>query len=132
MSEVSNAFSAKRIIRPVLVGTLIGGAVCIALLALAAVVMTGVDIPKPVIIPLSLAIACVSAFIGGFSAAVIAGKTGWLVGILSGLLLFLLILVGGFVLLGEVRGSLVWIKLALLLAGGMIGGMIGVNLRKRR
>ena len=131
MAEVSNASSLKRIIRSVLIGTLIGGAICIALLALMAVVMTGVDIPKPVVTPLAVAAACVGAFCSGFSAALIAKKQGWLVGALSGLLLFLLVLVSGFALLGEVRISFAFIKRALSLFSGMVGGMIGVNLRKR-
>lgn len=132
MAEVSGAFPLKRIVRSVLLGVLISGAVCIALLALMAVVMTGVDVPKPAVTPIALACPCAGAFIGGFFAALVARKYGWLVGILSGLLLFLFILLGGFALSGEVRTLFALLKLVLLPVSGMLGGMLGVNLRRRR
>ena len=128
----SNAVSVKRIIRSVLIGTLIGGVLCIAFLALMAVIMTGVDIPKPVITPLALACGCLGAFSGGLSGALVAGRHGWLVGALCGLVLFLLILIAGISSFEELNGALSALKLALLLVGGTLGGMLGVNLRKHR
>ena len=53
-------------------------------------------------------------------------------GAVCGLVLFLLILIAGFIRYSGVGGGYALIKLAALLVSGSLGGALGMNLRKKR
>ena len=48
------------------------------------------------------------------------------------MLLFILVVIVGFAFLKEIRGAYILVKLAVMLVCSAVGGVIGVNLRKRR
>ena len=103
---------------------LVAGAVC---LVLAALFMTFVDMPPVAVTALSVIAAVVSAFVGGFTAARVTGRDGWLAGLLVGGVLLAVILITGLVLYRNIRIGFLFVKLAALLLGGMAGGMVGVK-----
>ena len=72
------------------------------------------------------------AFAAGLTAAAITGRRGLPVGAVCGLVLFLLILIAGFIRYSGVGGGYALIKLAALLVSGSLGGALGMNLRKKR
>ncbi len=114
-------------IKPLLMGALIAvliGAVC---LTLSALLMTFLDVSQGMVTALSVLSAAIGAFVGGICAARLSGFCGWLMGAACGLFLFVLILVTGLLLHHSVNVGFLFIKLAVLLLGGMTGGMIGVN-----
>lgn len=109
---------------------LYGGRRLPLLLLLMAAVIAAVDVPKAAITPLAVVASAVGAFVGGIVAAKIAKEKGLLFGAACGLILFVLVLVAGFAVLKEVRGSFAVAKLFILIGCGAIGGILGVNSRK--
>ena len=120
-----------RIGRPVLWGVALGGVVTTLLLLLMALLMTVKDFPQASITPLATVAAAIGAFIGGLTAARIAKQQGLLIGALCGALLYAIILLTGLAHAGELQASSVFIKWAILIACGAVGGIIGVNLKRR-
>ena len=114
-SRSEDTAMVKKILRPVLVGACMGAVVCLLLLLLMAAVIAAVDVPKAAITPLAVVASAVGAFVGGIA---------------CGLILFVLVLVAGFAVLKEVRGSFAVAKLFILIGCGAIGGILGVNSRK--
>lgn len=103
---------------------LVAGAVCFML---AAFVMTLLDIPFGMVTVIAVVGTTIAAFVGGFTAARVAGRSGWLVGLLVGCVIFAVILIAGLALYRNIRIGFLFVKLAALLLGGMAGGMIGVK-----
>ncbi len=103
---------------------LVTGTVC---LILAALLMTFLDLPPVAVTVLSVVAATVSAFVGGFTAARVFGKNGWLTGLLVGGILLVIILITGLFLYRDIRIGFLFVKLTALLLGGMAGGMVGVK-----
>lgn len=123
----------KRWVRPLGVGVLAGTLACaVSLLAMAALLLTQ-DLPQTSITPLALVVLVTGAFVGGLFAARNAGQNGWLTGLLTGGALFLLLMiVGGFALLRDMQAAHTWVKLAVMLASAAVGGIVGINLKKKR
>lgn len=126
-----NTAMVKKFLRPVIIGAVVGAIFCMVALLIMAAIMAAQDIPKSAITPMAVVAAALGAFIGGFVSARIAKEKGILFGAACGLLLYLLILVAGFAMLKEIRGVYAIVKLAVMVATGAVGGIIGVNLRKR-
>ncbi len=120
-----------RWLRPVLVGVAVGLIGCIALLMLMALIVQSVDVPRAAILPLAIIAAAIGAFLAGLTAAAIAKQKGLLLGAVCGLVLWLLILLAGVARYEGVSGGNAVVKLAALVLSGGIGGVLGVNLRKR-
>ena len=120
-----------RIGRPVLWGVAVGGIVTTVLLVLMAVGMTMKDVPQAVVAPLATVAAAIGAFVGGLTTAKIARQQGLLLGALCGALLYALIFLTGLTHLGYTQATEVLIKWAILIACGAVGGVIGVNLRRK-
>ena len=121
----------KRFMRPILVGAVVGAICCLVMLLIMAAVMAAVDVPKVAVTPLAIVVGAVGAFISGLVGARIAEEKGWLFGASCGLLLYIMVLIAGFALLKDVRGASLAAKLATMVICGAIGGIIGVNTRKR-
>ena len=116
--------------RPLLWG-LVGSIVaCAVLLLIASALMAGGVLPSSWTVSLALGIAALAAFVGGFLTAKISGAKGWLFGAVSGRLLCLLLTVVGLSLGGENAVGL-WLKAILTVSGGILGGVLGVNAKKR-
>lgn len=122
----------KRFLRPVIIGAVVGALCCTLLLAVMAAIVASQDIPKAAITPMAIVAAAAGAFFGGFAAARIAKEKGLLIGGACGLLLFILVALAGFAFLKEIRDAYILVKLAVMLVLSALGGVIGVNLRKRR
>ena len=122
----------KRFLRPVIIGAVVGALCCTLLLAVMAAIVASQDIPKAAITPMAIVAAAAGAFFGGFAAARIAKEKGLLIGGACGLLLFILVALAGFAFLKAIRGAYILVKLAVMLVLSALGGVIGVNLRKRR
>lgn len=122
----------ERWVRPVLIGVAIGVIVCILLLLMMAAVVQTVDVPRRATMPLAVIAAAAGAFAAGLMAAAVTGRRGLPVGAVCGLMLFLLILIAGFVRYSGVSGGYALIKLAALLISGSVGGLLGMGLRRKR
>ena len=105
----------KRVLRPVVIGTVIGAGGCLLILLLMAAVMASSDIPKAAVTPMAVAAAAIGAFISGIVAARISREKGLMLGAVCGLLLYLLVMLAGFAVLREIRGAYAVVKLAVMI-----------------
>ena len=123
----------KQWVRPLVVGVVAGTlTVIVSTVAMAALLLTQ-DLPQNSVTPLALVTLVIGSFVGGVFAARTANQNGWLIGLATGgVLFFLLMITGGFALLRDVQASHTWVKLAVMLAASAVGGIVGINLRKRR
>ncbi len=123
----------KQWVRPLATGAVVGVLACLACLVLLAVLLLTQETPQTAVTPLSLVALVTGAFVGGVTAARTAGQNGWLMGLCCGGVLFLLLmLLGGFAMLRDTQAAHTWVKLAIMAAAGAVGGIVGINLRKRR
>ena len=121
----------KRVLRPVVIGTVIGAGGCLLILLLMAAVMASSDIPKAAVTPMAVAAAAIGAFISGIVAARISREKGLMLGAVCGLLLYLLVMLAGCAVLREIRGAYAVVKLAVMIGCAALGGVLGVNMGKR-
>ncbi len=118
-------------LRPVLVGVAVGLIVSVGMLMLMALAVQTLDVPRAAILPLAIAAAAIGAFAAGLTAAAVVGQRGLVHGLVCGLVLWLLILLAGFSRYAGVSAGNAAVKLAVLGLTGALGGVLGVNLRKR-
>lgn len=121
-----------KFVRPIAWGLLFGTLVCALLLLVIAAIMTAQDVPQGLVTPLAMVAAAGGSFFGGLISARIAKENGLLIGALCGLLLYVLIAFTGALFFRDAQGQYTLIKLLILTACGAVGGVIGVNLRKKR
>ncbi len=120
-----------RWVRPILIGAVAGIVCCLLLLLLCSAVMAAQDIPQMAVTPMAVVAAAIGAFVGGFIAARAAGARGIVYGAACGAVLYLLVMIAGFAVLKDIRGVYALVKLAVMVGCGAVGGIVGVNFRKR-
>ena len=118
----------KKIARPIVIGACVGAICCLLVL----LVMAAQNIPKAAVTPMAIVAAAFGSFIGGIVSARISGEKGLLYGAGAGLLLYVVVIIAGFAVLQDVRGTTILVKLAVMVASGAVGGIIGVNMKRRR
>lgn len=116
---------------PVLYGTAVGLLVCLAVLLVMAIVLTVQDMPVAAASYLSVVALGLGALGSGFVGAKKAGAKGLLWGSVCGLLLFVIFILIGFSFFQDVQGTSLWFRLAIAVLCGAIGGVLGINTRKR-
>ncbi len=114
-------------VRPLLIGVLAGILVCLAVLLLISATATTIDIPVAAVVPLATVATAVSAFFGGFASAKFSRRNGWLMGLLSSLMLFVISMFAGTGLFDQMDGSFAFTKALIMLVCGMVGGILAVN-----
>lgn len=119
-----------RVLRPIAVGLTVGVLLCLALLLVAATVMASFSVPQAAVTPIAIAILALSAFGGGLVASRVARTRGLLYGSGCGLLLFVIAFVAGLGIESATQGAWLFLKLALALGCGAIGGIVGVNWKR--
>ncbi len=88
-------------------------------------------LPRGAIGVLATAAGCLSAFLGGFTASVITKEKGALFGALSGLIMAGVIALVSCVVFQNSVTPAGAARIAAVLLGGVIGGILGVNRKKR-
>ena len=119
-------------VKPVLVGTAIGAVVITAVLMVLSLVLSLKDIPQMLITPMVLAALAAGAFVGGLSTARLVRERGLLMGLCCGVLLFLLLWLFGLRVNEGAFGLMAGVKLVVALLFAAVGGVMGVNAKKRR
>lgn len=102
-----------------------------AVLFAAALIISSMDFPQSGIAPLAIGAAAIGCFGAGFLCARMTQSAGLLYGLLCGSILFLLCLVCEITFLGGDLGVLALYKYAVCAIAGMIGGVLGVNKRRK-
>lgn len=118
--------------RPILIGTIFGMLLCMAVLLVFAMIMAAQDIPQMAVTPLAVIAAAAGSFLGGMISARVAGSRGLMFGAACGALLYTLVMIMGFAMLQDIRGWYAIIKLLIMVACAAMGGVFGVNSRRRK
>lgn len=132
-SEKSQQLTAKTMARAVIFGGLFGSIILILMLLLSAfLVLKMRTISQNVVFGASIISSCVSSFFAGFIASRILKARGMVIGALSALLLFVIILITGTIFAGDNLSLNTLMRFAAMILAGAFGGVLGVNKKKRR
>lgn len=113
------------------IGALIGLILCIVFSLIAAFVVSIGDLPHRSVMPISMAIIGISAFIGSLIAGKIHKRQGLLIGLIVGAIMLLVVLAAGFFVPDESIGADMLLKALVTLVPSLVGSVIGVNLRRK-
>lgn len=119
-------------LKPILFGISSGSVFCILLLLLFAIAATITDIPNALVVPLAIVAVSIASFFGAFIAAKLTKRNGWLIGLLNSVALFVLSIISGWRFFETADTDFIMIKLLIMTASGMLGGIVSVNSGKRR
>ncbi|MBQ2779989.1 MAG: TIGR04086 family membrane protein [Clostridia bacterium] len=130
-SRQQESSATYRVLRPLLWGVLVGVVSCLLVLLMMAAVLAAGDIARSAITPLAVAAAVFAALVGGFLTARLRGEKGWLFGAACGLILYVLVMLTGLIMTQQLKGGYAFLKLVLMVLAGAVGGVLGVNRRRR-
>lgn len=131
-SQVPDSSAAKRNIRPVAMSVLLGGIVTTAILLLLSLVVSTQSIPQAMIDPMAIFALSVGAFVAGFACAKALRRGGLLCGLICGIAFSLILLICSFAISDSGFGIPAMLKILFMLLSAMLGGVLGVNTKKRR
>jgi putative membrane protein (TIGR04086 family) len=123
---------AKTLIKPAVWGIALGMVVTFLFLLLLAFFLTLHDFPASAAVPLVSIAAGVGALVGGFVAAKIHGSNGAFLGAVTGLALFVIVLIAS--MFSGSGGFTVFtlLKLIIMLLSASIGGIFAMNVGQKR
>lgn len=120
-------------IKAIIIGAIVGAVICTLLLIIITFILVKTkSVPTGAVIPLTIALSCISSFTAGFVSVKIIKEKGLFIGAGSALLLGAIMLVLGTVTLGTAITNAIFTKITAMLCSGAIGGVIGVNKRRKR
>lgn len=118
--------------KPLAFGTVAGVVAIVGILMLFSLLLSSNSPPQGVLTPMAIAALCIGSFVGGGVSAKLAGEKGLIMGAGTGLLLFFVLLIAGTAVQLVGLDALLFLRLTLLLISASLGGVVGVNLKKRR
>ena len=119
----------------VLIGAGFAVVISLIMFMVVALIMTGDSMPDSSIQVLGPAAGLISVFIGGFVAALKNKKSGMLTGVFTGLAVFAVLFVLSMIFRNgdtEFFSLKTLLTLISILLAGMLGGVVGVNIKRRR
>lgn len=115
-----------------IVSSFVGIAVIALMLLLFSLLMTKIDVPEGVVSLMSAVALCVGAYAGGYYASRSRRENGLFLGILCGTLIYFTVFIMGIIFSKVNLSAAVFTKLIIVAICGAIGGVIGVNSKKKR
>lgn len=129
----NSGISSSNYINPISIGTLSGLATCsLLLISLAFIFTKSSNPPHSVVDPLTITIAGIGAFVGGYFSSRISKENGMMYGMICAFIMFLFIFISGLISVRESITMSTLIRCILMLISGAVGGIIGVNKRSKR
>ena len=131
--EKSQQITIKIMARAVIFVGLFGGVMLILMLFLSSFfVLKMKSLSQTAVFAAAIISSCISAFLAGFLASRILKARGIIVGALSALLLFIIVLLAGTIISSDSINLDTLMRFAAMLLSGSFGGILGVNRRPRR
>lgn len=122
---------AKGMIIPIAVGVCVSVVVCMVLMIVFAAVLSKSNFSETTVLVMSMIAQGVGALCGGFAGARLFGQSGMIIGAASGAVVFLLFTAAALIFSPGGMTVVTVIKLVLMLLCSVLGGICGVNLRKK-
>lgn len=121
----------KKIIKSVIVGSIIGIVVCLLLISATSFLLSkGGILPLDYITLITTIIACISVFSGVYITVRISKSNGLVTGGAVGFLLFLILIIFGVIFGNKTNLTDILTKAAAMIVSGCISGIMGVNKRR--
>lgn len=130
--SINDSTDTVRILRPVAVSVAFGAVVSVVILVLFALLLSGRTIPQPMIDPMATFAMSVGAFVSGLICAKMIHRNGLMCGLICGIVFAAILLACSFAVPDSALGLGALIKIALMLFSSMIGGVLGVNTKRRK
>ncbi len=127
-ANYSNRYQITKLLLINLAATFISLFLCMLISALAGWKM---DLDEMVLYYVTFPVIGVCAFANGFVMTRFIRVKGWLVGLCANILFFVVITISHFMIGGQEQEGLFLVKLIILLLCGTVGGIVGVNKKKR-
>ena len=122
----------SEVMQPVITSVIIGIVVSIIFLLLMSAVLATQNIPQRIIGSMSTFAVSAGAFAAGFACAKIMRKGGLAYGAICGASLCLVAMLASLTISDSGFGMVALFKLIFMLLSGMLGGVLGVNVKRRR
>ena len=118
--------------KPVLLSVVLGVMVCIGVLMLLSFVLSVRSVPHSLINPLAVFAISVGALVAGFCCAKLLRQGGLAYGALCGAVFSLVIMIASFGVTDNGFGLTAIFKITFMMICAMLGGVFGVNTRRRK
>lgn len=119
-------------LRPILIGTSFGILSCAVLLLICAAAIASSGVPQGAIEPFAIAASTLGSLTGGLVSARISRCKGIVYGALTGMVMLLIFFIVSLCAWHNAFDLFTLLRLILMPAGGAAGGVLGVNVRRRR
>lgn len=128
-----NSGTVAKAVKAVAVGTVVGFGICMLILLVITFMLVKIqNFPEALVVPVAISTACIGAFFGGYFSARVKKNNGLAMGAVCSLLMFVVLLLIGSAFLGDAFGIVSLLRMGVMLISGAIGGVLGVNKRRRR
>jgi putative membrane protein (TIGR04086 family) len=124
--------SVSQLFMPELFGILGAFIVSVLLLAVFSAIMAARDVPSSMIMPFACVSISLGSLCGGFMASRLYRSHGFLLGLVTGLLFYVILYMIGAIMHQADLNALLLLKIILSVLFGAVGGIIGVNFKRRR
>ena len=134
MRKPASAPDTKNVVkfsRSLAVSVAVGVVLTFLILCAFAALMSVRDLPHSAVVPMSILAVAAGTILSGYCCARILREKGLLWGLCCGTVIFLLAFFCELTLLGPVIGPLALYKFIIYAASGMIGGVLGVNKKRK-
>ena len=121
-----------RCIRPVTVSVFLGAVCCSLALLAFSFLMSVQNIPQSAVEPMAIFALVFGSFVAGFTCAKSMRENGLAYGALCGAVLTLLVILSGLTVTGNRFDLPIVFRIVLIMFAAMLGGVMGVNAKKRR
>ena len=124
--------SKNQIAKPLILGVIVSIISSLIIVAIFAIAATNIAVSDDAILVMAITSMAIGAFIGGIVSAKLYNEKGFLIGALNGAAFFLITTIISIAINPEALTMISIIKLLVFTLASMIGGVIGVNITRKR
>ena len=124
--------SKNQMAKPLILGVIVSIISSLIIVAIFAIAATNLAVSDDAILVMAITSMAIGAFIGGIVSAKLYNEKGFLIGALNGTAFFLITTIISIAINPEALTMISIIKLLVFTLASMIGGVIGVNITRKR
>lgn len=124
--------SKNQMAKPLILGVIVSIISSLIIVAIFAIAATNIAVSDDAILVMAITSMAIGAFIGGIVSAKLYNEKGFLIGALNGAAFFLITTIISIAINPEALTLISIIKLLVFTLASMIGGVIGVNVTRKR